>query len=248
MKSINEQIKQKKISVRFFLNKNLQSDLIIGPNGKKQNGFPLYLYITYKRMNMKFKSKYGAFYNQLEDVELRDPGLLAFEEKLITKIIRFEDSFLHVTREYELKGIKERYDFFSVSLFSAIEKYLKPKLRIEILKMKSDFRQGLNLNRDTPHNTVLILYKMAEVLFENFQNEIDKNVKQEIETYYEFFSLIRSQGKYNFPTIVDWMDGSFVDELHKLVKKKNGNDTKLISRIDNIINEAIQKIRKESAK
>ena len=57
--------KEKKITVKFFLNRKVEP--ATGDKGEKY--YPLYLMITYNRKNMQFRSKYGMFYSDLNEVE-----------------------------------------------------------------------------------------------------------------------------------------------------------------------------------
>lgn len=205
-------MKDKKITVRFYLNKKVQPDIIDATDGKRRKAYPLYLYITYNRKNMQFKSNYGMMYADIKDLEKTEPGLMAFEEKLVSKIIRFESGQLADGEEYDMRGLKERYQVYSHSLQRAIEKYLKEKLRLDILKTNNELINTLDLARDGSKNNVLLLFKAACLLFPGFESRVNRQLKREIAIYKELQSLIRSK-KYDFPTIIDWLDGSYKNDL-----------------------------------
>lgn len=255
MKAVKNIIKPRKITVRFFLQKKVQpQEASVNENGKETPAYPLYLYITYNRRNMQFKSNYGMFYTDMADVEDADRGLMAFEEKLITKVIRYEISLLQNEDKYDMKGLKDKYEIYATSIHSALETYLKPKLRSAILKTNNELQHALNLNTNYYHNTVLRLYKVAAVVFDNFFKAMDKNLHEEIETYQKFSKTLPSASRYDFPTVIDWLEGSYKKELNlfltKVFKRKpelNAGIAKLIDRAVDAKIKAIEKIDQKYA-
>lgn len=196
--------KEKKITVRFYLNKQLEP--VTGE--KKKKYYPLYLYITYDRRNMQFRSKYGLYYDSLKEVE---PGLMDFEENSIRKIIAYESSF--TSEPYELKGLRQRYDVYAVSIQQAVEDYIKPKLRLAILKTNDELTAVLDFNQ--PQATSGRLYAVAKKLFTRFEKSIPATLNELLDAY-ETISNISSnppQNGYNFPTVIDWVAGDFPQEL-----------------------------------
>ncbi len=248
MKALKNTIKPKKITVRFFLQKQVQPEATIQANGKETPAYPLYLYITYNRKNMQFRSNYGEFYTDLKDVEENDRGLMAFEEKLIAKVIRYEISLLSNEDEYDMKGLKDKYEIYATSIHTTLEKYLKPKLRLAILKTKNKLRHALNLNKNDSFNTVLRLYKVAGMVFDNFFQILDTNLRQEIETYQKFNEELLGGNTYNFPTVIDWLDGSYKKELNLFLTKVFKRKPELINSIHKLIDKAVDEKIKEIEK
>jgi len=109
--------KGKKITVKFFLNRLLEA----ATNDKGQESYPLYIQVTYNRKNMQLKSKYSEYYYDLSEVK---PGLMEFEEKVLRKIVTHEAG--ETKGEYDLKGLKRKYEVYSMSVHQAVEEYLKP--------------------------------------------------------------------------------------------------------------------------
>ena len=239
MKALKNISKPKKITVRFFLQKKVHPDASTTENGKETPAYPLYLYITYNRRNMQFKSNYGMFYTDMSDVEDADKGLMAFEEKLVTKVIRYETSLLPNEDKYDMKGLKDKYEIYATSIHSALEAYLKPKLRSAILKTNNELQHALNLDTKYYHNTVLRLYKVAGKGFDNFFQVIDKNLHEEIETYQKFSKILPSASRYDFPTVIDWLEGSYKKELNLFLMKVFKRKPELIAGIAKLIDRAV---------
>lgn len=238
MKPTTDQPKPKKITVSLFLNKHVQpTGTKTYGNGNDRDAYPLYIAVIYNSRNTQFKSNYAMPYSDLNEVE---PGLIEFEKRLITKILRFEISKQNGNLEYDLKGLKKKYDMYSHSLFTSLEKYLRPKLRLEILKTKDDLYKELHLKE----GSVKGLYKAAGKLFDNFYENMDKGVRGEIELFEKLLPLLRV-GNYEFPTIIDWMDGSFSDELKTSLSKGNEQSGELIDRSIKLITDAVGRTKKE---
>ncbi len=207
--------RQKKITVNFFLNKNVQPDSIVdGKTGKEKDAYPLYISVTYNRKNMQFKSNYGLFYSDLKSVEA---GLLELEENLINKIIRFEHS--SGDDDYEMKGLSKRYSIYANSLITILEAYLKPKIRLAILSANNELFHALDLNLQSGKNKVMLLHKAALLLFEDYERKMSAGLKTEIETYQIIYPLLQSKGNYDFPTMIDWMDGKYKQVLREQLEK-----------------------------
>jgi hypothetical protein len=238
----------KKVTVRFFLHRGVQAGSITKEDGKETPVYPLYLYVTYNRKNMQFKSNYGMVYADLDDVEKTNRGLMAFEEKLITKIIRYETSLLPNEDIYDMKGLKDKYEVYATSVKKALEVYLTPKLRLSVLKTNNELQHVLNFNTDYYHNTVLRLYKAAGMLFDNFYQVLDEKLHEELEAYQQYSNILPKEENYNFPAIIDWLDGSYKSELNAFLEKLFKRKQALISSIENLINSAIEKKIREIKK
>ncbi len=131
-------IKEKKITIKFFLNKLLEA--ATGDKGEKY--YPLYIQVTYNRKNMQLKSKYGEYYKDIKEVRKE---LMQFEEMMLTKVIRYEST--HTSSDYDLKGLKHKYEIYSGSVSQALEHYLKPKLRLAILRTNNELVHVFNFHK-----------------------------------------------------------------------------------------------------
>lgn len=224
--------KEKKITVKFFLNHALEPAK--GEKGKKL--YPLYLQVTYNRKNMQFKSRYSLFYKTLKEVPVE---LMTFEEKLITKIIRYEAKGNE--EGYELKGLKRKYDLYSLSIHQALESYLKPKLRVAVLKAGGELAQVLDFNQ--PRIPTRLLYEAAILLFPQFDSAMPQKLKDDLQTYQLFQNLINEPVlTYDFPAIIDWLEGSYKTALMSLAAfNVNAYNTRSVMKlIDDAVKEALK--------
>lgn len=226
--------KEKKITVKFFLNEAVEP---VEGEGKKKY-YPLYVQVTYDRKNMQFKSKYSEYYGSLDEVK---PPLLQFEEKVVKAIVSYES--VKVKREYDLKGLKRKYEVYSTSILEALEQYLKPKLRLSALKTGNVLAGVLNFN--DPKITTSQLYEAAKLLFKDFEGNLPEKLKVELDAYDYYQRLYPPVLAYNFPTLIEWMDGSYVGELGKKLTKTVKNRPKLPKEIKALINHAAQARLKE---
>ncbi len=220
--------REKKITVKFFLNEAVEP--VIG-EGKKKH-YPLYVQVTYNRKNMQFKSKYSEYYGSLDEVK---PSLLRFEEKVIKSIVSYE--VVNITGEYDLKGLKKKYEVYSTSILEVLEHYLKPKLRLAVLKTGSELSMVLNFT--DVNVTVNLLYKAAQLLFKDFDSYLSDKVKEELNAYNHYQKIYRPVLTYNFPTLIDWVDGSYRRELEKKLDETFKNK-ELIKSIKSLIDHSVK--------
>lgn len=226
--------REKKITVKFFLNE------AVGPvrgEGKKKY-YPLYVQVTYNRKNMQFKSKYSEYYESLDEVK---PSLLRFEERVIKSIVSYE--VVNVKGEYDLKGLKKKYEVYSTSILEALEHYLKPKLGLAVLKTGSELAKVLNFT--DVNVTVNVLYKAAQLLFKDFDSYLQDKVKEELNGYDHYQKFYRPVLTYNFPTLIDWVDGSYRRELEMKLDDAFKNKPELIKSIKSLIDHCVKEKLKE---
>lgn len=200
--------REKKITVKFFLNEAVEP---VSGEDKRQY-HPLYLQVTYNRRNMQFRSKYGEYYPSLEEVK---PTLMQFEERVVRAIVSHEAG--KQKSEYDLKGLKRKYGVYSVSILEALEQYLKPKLRLAVLKTGSELAGVLNFT--DPNVTAGQLYEAARLLFQGFEQILPEKLKEELEAYAVYQKIERPVLTYNFSTLIEWVDGSYKQRLEETLSK-----------------------------
>jgi hypothetical protein len=212
--------KLSKITIKFFLKESLSQ-------GEDEHGnkiYPLYIMITYQRKNTQIKSKYSEHvYTRMDDVEKFSPGLMAFEEKILRKVLEYEIAKFGEDN-FSLVGIGRKYDLYATSVYQAIEPYLKAKLRKAIQKTRDELQMVLQY--DTAQATFSRLYKASTLLFKNFDASLSPdfaNERQAYQTYLKFYPEVSFS--YDFPTIIEWENKEFKATLtHKYAKafkKKN---------------------------
>jgi len=194
-------------------------------NGKTL--YPLYLQITYNRKNTQIRSKYGFYYESLNDSELR--SILLFECSLAEKLVRCEIN--NTNKEYSLAGLGTRYEVYATSIGIVIGDYLKGKMPFELKRMNSTFSDILNFQNERKYFEDF--YNASILLFKDFDKKISKEFKHEVSIYqlYRDFEPI-SISKYNFPTIIDWMCGDYKQQFEQKLRR--------VLKIDSKVNEAIE--------
>jgi hypothetical protein len=221
--------KEKKITVKFFLNQLVEPAM----GEKKEKHYPLYIQVTYNRKNMQFKSKYSLYYKDLDTVK---PGLMEFEEKVIRKIITHE---VGLTKgEYDLKGLKRKYEVYSTSIMEVLEKHIKPKLRSAIFKTNDELTLVLDFNQ--PQATVARLYKAAQLLFQDFDTSLTVKLRDDLTAYENYHRLYKEPFfTYTFPTIIDWVDQSYQTELEKKLKLTYKSKPETVKKVMTLIDQAV---------
>lgn len=221
--------KEKKITVKFFLNHLVEP--VTGE--KRQKYYPLYIQITYNRKNMQFRSKYGLYYRNLKEVK---PELMSFEEKVLAKIIRQETKGKD---DYDLKGLKRKYELYSTSLSQSLEEYLKPRLRTAILKTGSELSSVINFEQ--PQVKTALIYEAACLLFPNFTNLLTQKLKDDLEAYAYYHQLNKEPVlSFNFPTLIDWIEGSYKADFTQLLNKKYKEHPEIIKKVTAVIDQAVK--------
>lgn len=186
---------------------------------------------------MQLKSMYGEYYADLKEVK---PGLMEFEETIIRTLISFEISQAANPDSYELKGLRRKFEIYSTSVWQALELYMKPLLRSEILKTKDELITILDMT--TARATVGKLHKGAQLLFKGFNDKLPIKLKGQLSAYEQFQSLVAQPVfDFTFPTVIDWVAGNYKSELEKAVKLKYKNKPEAIKNILSLIDVAVSK-------
>ena len=215
--------KPKKITVKFFLNRNLQP---IETEGSERH--PLYTQITYDRKNTQIKCAYGWFYTNMDQVEEEDPHLLMFEENILKRSVQFELDKLG--DNFRLKGLGRKYEKYCVSIHALFNTYLKARFK-ELLKNAQPEKFLEVLNIEKPNLDFFVIYDASQRLFDNMKDIIDPEFYEEMSIYQVYFDVYRealSDKKYEFPVVIDWLDGGHPKELEtKLMLAYEGQSAKV---------------------
>lgn len=207
--------KPKKITVKFFLNTNLKS--IEKSDG---NYRPLYAQITYDRKNTQIKCNYGEYYRSLEQIKTEEPNLLGFEEKIFKRSVVYELGLKG--DEFRLKGLGEKYENYCLSIHALFSSYLKLRFK-NILKQAQPARFLDVLSLDKTGTDFFTIYEASLRLFDNMNDLIAQDFKEEMEIYQIYYqlyeSLLTAEKKYLFPVVIDWLEGSHPIDLEKKLKE-----------------------------
>ncbi len=229
---------QKKITIKPFLNQNLIPEC---SDSSGKNLYPLYIQITYDRKNTQIRSKYGMYYETLNDPGLFN--LIAFESNILQKIIQFETS--HSDSDYDLKGLKNKYTAYSTSVHYAVSEYLKVKLKAAIKRTNNELMHVLKF--DGHKSNFDNMYKASQLLFPNLEEKITSEFKKEIEAFHLMHKLHPiGSGEYSFAALIDWKDNSFKSKfeasLNKELKQNKKQVSETLAIIDKIVAESLKSI------
>lgn len=231
--------KQGKITVTFFLNTNVkpkaQSPMIGG--GDK---YPLYIQVTYNRKNTqfrsfnsrKFSSKEEAFSTK-EEREHRE-----YEESLITKVVEYE--IRHHGKDFQLKGLNDRYLDYSDSLFNPIDNHFRGIINSAIEKTDSEFNKMLNPwgDESISYN---VYYEAAVKLIPSLNNKLPNDFKEEREMGAVVLTWLEEQDT-NI-RIIDWLDHSAIKAIDFHLRKLDYDD-KYIQGLKNFVSRILKVDRK----
>lgn len=230
-------MKDSKISVKPFLNKNLSP--------QKDGGFdlkyPVYYQITYKRKNTQVKSHFDLFHSSLEGLRNNELEQINFECDVLKKTALFELKRNDAT--FTLTGIKERYDVYILPLDNVFEEHLKKRL-IKCLRLtNTEFLPILKF--EGFEVTFSLLYKASKLLIENFSKQIPLAYKEEIDAYQKYTSLLKNKNwGIRYFTVLDWYEPDFRDSLRsnfiKFFDEKSSNFDKTVSILNSIVEERIK--------
>ncbi len=231
-------MKKKKITIKPFLN------IYLDPVGSETDDkgtrdiYALYYKVTYDRKNTQLKSYYTtAGYSSLEDSIAQQ--IIPFELKILTKIVDYETS-LNPDRDYQLSGLKLKYETYVEPVDSTFDKFLRQKLWKAATRTNHLYVMAIKFDNYLGMMNVFTLLEICDKLFPDFDKYIDKTFREELECFKLYHKIFGDkQFEYNFATLIDWMDGThqqaFEDGLKKLVK----SDSKLIVRNKEIVHRIV---------
>jgi len=125
-----------------------------------------------------------------------------------------------------------------------LENYLKPKLRLTALKTKDWLVPVLNFNE--PRATVSRLYQAARKLFPDIERFMNVKLHEELEAYSYYQRLYPDIFlDYIFPTIIEWVEGSYKKELEAKVKTTYKNKPEIVKKVMTLIEQAVSENLKQ---
>lgn len=191
--------KEKKITVKFFVHKNLLP-IVEG----KEKRYPLYMAVTYNRQNTMIKCLHGGYFKDLKQVEKEKyPGYLAFEERIITKTIRHFAA--QDPENFTLKGVHHLYEKYGMSVHEAWSNHLKGYLMLAVLRSEPhEYYKCLNFEH--PDVEFKTLWEICQKLYpkEELMRVVPKAFLKQVEEFEEFLDENeRKVYNYSFPTLID---------------------------------------------
>lgn len=173
-------MKQKKITVKFFLNKKGTKSIDYHPD----TVFPVYVQVTFNRKTTYFP--FSVLSNDAYNDLMTESDFAEEQKKMksllinVEKIIRYE---INKTGEdkFELKGLSSKIQFYSIPLFHYV-----------LLFVAFEFREFLKDN---------LIYRELETIENNFHAPIDFFVN--IDSTNNFKLIIHYLSSFNFKDIFD---------------------------------------------
>ena len=248
-------MKAKKIGIKFYLDK--RKDNATGYVDDHGEGivYPVYVQVTYKRNNTKFRIKHKLSFKNMEEVKKMVPSLMPFSERIIRMIIQRE---LEIRGErFDVKGLNVSYKSLSKSVHTVLSDYLLSKFDLKIKGIAPAYWSILNFEPDS--RTFFSIYQLLSNTISNLDEKIgEKRLKEIIATkrYYTIYENKSrgymknaewfSQGLYgylfpdefNYPAIIDWIYGNEKQRAKEELNKENLSEVEIdstISTIDKII-------------
>lgn len=230
--------KPKKVTVKFFINQAVQPAI----DGKTKR-YPLYMLITYDRKNTMMRCHYGQWYKDLSEIDkLHYPGLLDMEERIIRKTIAYE--MAQRGNDFDLKGLYKKYDLYATGIHILLENHLKTQLWSVLSRLEPyEYAKALNFtSHDVAFGTLL---KIAKKIYQDLSGKLPSSFEQEIEIFNGYMKLYQgSLFQYNFPTIIEWIDGSAVADYRNKLAAIYHNDSSMVRKstgfVDRMVNSVLE--------
>lgn len=210
--------KPKKITIKFFLNKNLHALDPSVPESDK--AYPLYTQITYDRKNTQIKCVYGWYYRTMEQVWEEQPFLLPFEEKILRRSVTHE--LQRMGLDFRLKGLGRKYDSYALSIHALVNSYIKMRFRT-FLSRAQPARFLDTINTDARKIDFTVLHEAAQRLFDNLEELLPQEFHREVEIYEAYKAFYKEElnnNKYQFPVVIDWIAGEHEAELRQKFRQE----------------------------
>lgn len=228
--------RDRKISVTFFLNKNVKPDSHThSPLLSGIDLYPLYLQVTYNRRNTQFRSFYHTNYSNLKDAfSGKEEGEhRKYEESLIIKVVEYE--VRNLGKDFTLRGISDRYLNYSDNIANPIDKYFRDIIYNALVKTGSEFFEILDpwKLQNVSYN---VYYNAAIKLHSDLTKKLPSDFEEELNMSRIFLEWVNTQN--DLIRLIDWLDHSAtkVYEAFLIKKRFNEEQTKnMISFVNRVI-------------
>lgn len=226
--------KPKKITIKFFINTHL------APISQHQRlVYPVYMQVTYNRKNTQIKTLYADFHADIEEFKKQQQAIYFFEERIMQKVVAYE--LARNEAYFQLRGLGDKYEVYATSIHYVMSAYLKAKFKNYIAQLRPYKFIDL-LHFDKQKIDFLTIYEACLRLFDNTEQLLDPLLKEEINlyrAYYQAYQQELAQGRYTFPVIIDWLDGTHVQELEAKCLPFLNNDLAQLKKMILLINKIV---------
>ncbi len=193
--------KEKKIGIKFILNKRLKPIVFEG-----EDYFPVYCVVVYNRMSnqisftptYKFgyltEKEFHSFVEERTDANIRSE--LEDFERTIEAIIRFEHRIQ--ADNFRLTGLKDKISSYRQNMLRALE------IALNRLLLKHHPLDGIDPERLTFGE----LYHIIEAKDPEIRQRINGPLEAQIEAFLSLLSFLHTQ-EGSAPVLLDWLDPAF---------------------------------------
>jgi hypothetical protein len=222
-------MKEKKITVKPFLNKNISQD---------GETFPLYFQITFQRKNTQIKSHFNKSYENLDEALKKEKESIKFEQEMFQRVVDFE--YKRHGNEFSLKKLKDKYEAYLVPLPTVISLRLRKRLMKVYVQTNSEFQSIIRFDGfDVDFGKLL---KASRLLIPRFDSYLAKDFKDEMVAYEHLVKYLPVQLRtQTYLPLMDWVDKNCAESFHQnLMELMNSKEAdKTIATICAIIDEKI---------
>lgn len=227
-------MREKKITIKPFLNIQLGASGTLTEGNRIFKTYPLYYKVTFNRKNTQLRSLYAhAGYNDIGSIE---SGIIDFESKVLNKIIAYETT--EKQDDYQLTGLKRKFELYALSIDYVLDTYLRKQLQGAINGTGHPYQFVLTFDNYNINNSIFNIYDACRSLFPNINTYLDTSLLDGMSCFKAYREIIGTpMFRYDFHTLIDWIDGSAKEFLQEGLIKfyETENVLSMLNTIDKII-------------
>lgn len=227
-------MREKKITIKPFLNIQLGALGTLTDDKRTFKTYPLYYKVTFNRKNTQLRSLYAlSGYNDIGSIE---SGIIDFESKVLNKIIGYETA--EKQDDYQLTGLKKKFELYALSIDHVLDTHLRKQLQGAINGIGHPYQFVLTFDNYNINNSIFNIFGACKLLFPNLDTYLDASMLDRMNSYQEYRNIMGTpMFKYDFHTLIDWIDGSVKEVLREGLIKSYGIEkgSSMLNTIDEII-------------
>lgn len=233
--------KERKITIKPFLNTQLGPSGSITDDNGTVNLYPLYYKVTYNRKNTQLKSLYAL--QGFQTLEQINKNITDFEIRILEKIVAYQ--VRENQEQYELTGLKRKFEACSLAIDNVVDTNLRRKLESVVMSLPSPYKLAVAFDNYSIENNILNIHTVCERLFPDLKTHLTEKYLLGLKSYRE---ISKTAGHptfhYHFPTLIDWINEVFRKEFKADLLKvyKEEQTEQLLSAIDEIITDRLKNI------
>ncbi|MCX6257856.1 MAG: hypothetical protein NTW49_08185 [Bacteroidia bacterium] len=226
--------------------------------------YSTYVQVIYNQNNTKFKSMINdqipIEHETIDQLNTTYIHLKRTDENYIRKIMNYEIS--KYGEDYDLKGFNDKYRLYITSIHDLLGRFLIKELRRYVMVHCPLIFSALNFK--IYDRGAFVIFTILNKMYPTFDQHMNEELKLQIaisKEYYELTKtflnktwlsekqletgdLFKTIGYYegfkdwNFPVLVDWVNGTHMQEVRQMMKEKAESDehtNEMIAVIDKIL-------------